>query len=355
MSIQGPVPDSTEARKTVSIPSKRARSPSFTDQRSTKRQTEEADGPNGRSMPIEGPFPDITQAQKTVLNPPERAGSPSFDDQRVKKRHMRAADDSNECSMSIQGPVTDSTEARKTVLIPSKRAGSPAFDRRRLTKKQMKEAVEKSKRVCRQAEQRQRKLLESIASRLFESDDEENFPCPNCTEVFSTSRALFCHNEWNLCKKTGHKIKSSRSSKLSRQQCPHCKLSLSTSGLEYHLANNVCRKGIKLKRPAVETTEKTYKNDLLQKIPGENVPASNKATKATKVIYKDENDLPEPSSESDSDDSSFTSPRSKVSVGAHTCPYCSRSFNSANTLNYHFMIHNSCGSKHKSKANNFKD
>lgn len=176
-----------------------------------------------------------------------------------KTKHSLGDNETIGPGMTFKGHVSDSIRAQKTALIPSKRAGSPAFDRKRLTKKQMTDAAQKSILICHLAEIRERKLLDSIASRLFESDEEEKFHCPNCPEVFSTGGALSRHKgesnvlhfflftssllftsividiEWNLCKNTVGKIKSSRKSKLCRQQCPHCKLSLSTSGLEYHL------------------------------------------------------------------------------------------------------------------------
>jgi len=52
--------------------------------------------------------------------------------------------------------------------------GSPSFDPSRYTIEELQDAMEESKRVCREMERREAARLDEIANRLFESDDDES-------------------------------------------------------------------------------------------------------------------------------------------------------------------------------------
>ena len=52
--------------------------------------------------------------------------------------------------------------------------GSPAFDPSRYTVEELEDAVEESKRVCREIQRREAARVDEIANRLFESDDDES-------------------------------------------------------------------------------------------------------------------------------------------------------------------------------------
>ena len=58
-------------------------------------------------------------------------------------------------------------------MVPNS-PGSPAFDPSRYSLEELQDAMEESKRVCREMQRRDAARLDEIATRLFESDDDES-------------------------------------------------------------------------------------------------------------------------------------------------------------------------------------
>jgi len=77
-----------------------------------------------------------------------------------------------QCEITKRKKQTNHNQSDQRMVLFS--PGSPTFDPSRYTIEELQDAMEESKRVCREMERREVARLDEIANRLFESDDDDS-------------------------------------------------------------------------------------------------------------------------------------------------------------------------------------
>ncbi len=139
---------------------------------------------------------------------------------------------------------------KKKNEIKKKKQKKMAFDASMYTDKDLEAAVEKSKMICKIAEEREKAFVDEIAARIFSSDDEEEDQSKyrsiliDFVALFATAYPHFISaiHAWRECSEDPPKVspnaevaKASVSDIINKSQCHYCLKWMTPEGLKYHI------------------------------------------------------------------------------------------------------------------------